>query len=158
MFFYGRKENVSWKHLIFAFWCRPYMWYYYELFEWSVRFLSHTRTNIHRQQTTNVNHTLHTISLHCDSVCVRWWFFLSLSVFRSLTRHFGQCLINRGCPFWMTILWRLSTDFATRIIMLHSLSGCVSSFTAVEKSGNSRRKKIVSIHVCNKFLAYSMNM
>lgn len=64
-----------------------------------------------------------------------------LALWLCFSRHFGQCLINRGCPFWMTILWRLSTDFAARIIM--------PLFTA---------KKCYGCHVCNKFVAYSMNM
>lgn len=56
---YGPKENVSWTCLIFAFCCRPCMRFCYELPR--IRFLTHTHTNIRRQQTTSVKSS----TTHC---------------------------------------------------------------------------------------------
>ena len=116
-------------------------------------FLSRTHTHTHKP---TINHTLHTIFVHTMYMYICTVIVLFVSFLLFLTRHFGQCLINRGCPFWMTILWRLSTDFAARIIMPYFRSMQKKNRWS-ERDWAQKENRIIFTFVINSW-RYSMNM
>lgn len=63
----------------------------------------------------------HSVLCQCVRMCASWRRRAPLLFIRPFFVAYyslGQCLINRGCPLWMTIPWRLSNDFVLRIIIM----------------------------------------